>query len=234
MHNVGNAFSLPFKSPNWFSTLLVIGLIGLIPIVGWINMAGWMLATLDNYRRGSTDLPPAGFQYIGRGGNLFVVGLVYGLVITLILVVPVIVMFGLLAGSSAASPTGEPGPAGVLAGGVFSLWILGAMVVSVVEYALLPAVVFQTERGGIGGGLNVAAVLRTAAASWKNTLIAGVLIYAANFIGGLGIYACCVGVLLTYPYAVAVTAGIMRYFEATFETPQLVPPSSPAPPSATA
>jgi len=94
MQNVGNSFSLPFKSQNWGSTFVLMGLIALIPIVGWINLLGWMLALVDNYRAGRTNLPPAGFQYIGRGGSLFLVFLVYGIVIGAILIGPFILILG--------------------------------------------------------------------------------------------------------------------------------------------
>src|SRR5258708_38860558 len=109
MQNVGNSFGLPFRSPGYFGTLVLMGLIGLIPIVGWINLLGWMLSLLDNYRSGRTDLPPAGFQYIGRGGTLFLVALVYGLIILAIFAVP---FFAILAGSIASSGThATPGSA---------------------------------------------------------------------------------------------------------------------------
>ena len=40
---------------------------------------GWMLATIDRLRAGEERLPPANFSYLGRGFELFVVFLVYGL-----------------------------------------------------------------------------------------------------------------------------------------------------------
>src|SRR5258708_17778623 len=108
MQNVGNSFGLPFRSPGYFGTLVLMGLIGLIPIVGWINSLGWMLAIVDNYRSGRTDLPPAGFPYIGRGATLFLVVLVYALIIGTIFAVP---FFAILAGSvaSARAPHATPG-----------------------------------------------------------------------------------------------------------------------------
>jgi hypothetical protein len=72
-----------------------------------------------------------------------------------------------------------------------------------------------------------------ALANWKNSLLAAVLIYAAYFIGGLGIYACCVGILVTYPYSIAVVGGILRYYEASFETATIMPPTA-GPPTAPA
>jgi hypothetical protein len=234
VHNVGNSFSLPFKDPSWFSKFVVIGLISLIPIVGWLNMTGWMMATLDNYRQGRVELPPGNFDYIGRGANVFIVGLVYGLLIGVIIGVPfVLILLGTIGAGVAGSSTGDysaVNPSFAL----FPLWSGGILVISVVEYLFLPAVVLQTDRHGIGGGLNIAAVFRMAGANWKNSLLAAVLIYAAYFIGSFGIYACCVGILVSYPYAIAVTAGILRFYEASFEAAPGVMPQAPGPPIAPA
>jgi hypothetical protein len=227
MQDVGNSFSLPFKSPNWASTFVLMGLIALIPIVGWINLLGWMLALIDNYRSGRTDLPPAGFQYLSRGGNLFVVFLVYGLVIALIFLVP----FFLLLGGAIASSNGGTDSAGFSAafGGGFLAYAGLAQLLALVLYLFYPAVVVATERGGIGGGLNPSQVLGLASRNWKNTIIAGILIWVAGFIGGLGLYACCVGLLFSLPYGYSVMAGVIRYYEAEFEGPT-VPLAMPPPP----
>jgi hypothetical protein len=98
-----------------------------------------------------------------------------------------------------------------------------------------PAVIVATERGGLAGGLNLATVYGLASRNWKNTIIAGLLFWVAGFIGGLGIYACCVGILFSLPYAYAVQAGVLRYYEAEFEHPAgaaaaAAPPPPPPPP----
>jgi uncharacterized protein DUF4013 len=72
------------STPDWFPRILVTGLIGLIPIVGIINMYGWTLTAVDMVRRRWRELPPAGFQYLERGVAPFVVGLVYGSVALLV------------------------------------------------------------------------------------------------------------------------------------------------------
>lgn len=212
MGNVANAFSLPFKTPGWFPRLLVIGLITLVPVIGWMNTTGWMLATLDNYRRGVAELPPAGFQYIGRGAALFLVQLVYAILIAIVLVVPVFLL-----------TVGTAGLRGGPSGGGFNGSFTGiAQLVSLAEYTFLPAVVLGTERGGIPGGFNFPEIWRMASSNWKNSLLAAILIYAAGYVGFLGFFACCVGLLVSYPYSVAVVAGIIRFYEATFEPPQQV------------
>lgn len=85
-------------TPEWFERVAVTGLIGLIPIVGSINLLGWALASTDMVRRGWKELPPAGFQHLERGVAPFIVSLVYGLVLAA--VVAVMVGFAVLIGIS--------------------------------------------------------------------------------------------------------------------------------------
>jgi MFS family permease len=82
------------STPEWFARVVIIGLIGLIPIVGAINLLGWTLTATDMVRRGWKELPPAGFQYLERGVAPFVVGLVYG--VLLFLVVGILAFFTLV------------------------------------------------------------------------------------------------------------------------------------------
>lgn len=74
-------------SPEWSARVVVTGLIGLIPIVGAINLLGWTLTATDMVRSGWKELPPAGFQYLERGVNPFVVSLLYGLAVFASLIV---------------------------------------------------------------------------------------------------------------------------------------------------
>ncbi len=76
-----------------------------------------------------------------------------------------------------------------------------------------PAIVLAVDQGGIGGGFGVAAVFRRFAAHPASTLIAGLMLIAAGFIGSLGAYACIVGIALTVPYSLAMEAWIVRSYE---------------------
>src|SRR5437763_16046737 len=59
--SVGDAFGWVARDPEWIGKTLLMGLIGLIPIVGGLQLTGWMLAMLDNLRAGRQKIPPAGF-----------------------------------------------------------------------------------------------------------------------------------------------------------------------------
>src|SRR3979411_1700042 len=94
MSSVGDAFAWPFQDPGWFGKMVLQGLIAIIPIIGWISMAGWLMINIDNFRAGKRELAPAGF-HLSRGAGLFFVFLIYGLV----LAIPGTVL-GILGGST--------------------------------------------------------------------------------------------------------------------------------------
>jgi len=77
----------------------------------------------------------------------------------------------------------------------------------------------------------VNAVWETATANTSNTVIAGLLVYVARLVGGIGFLLCCVGALFTIPYSTAITAGIVTWYEGTLSGPgpmaQSAPPSAP-------
>lgn len=210
MDRITDAFAWPLKDPDWLTKLLIIALILLIPIVGAINGLGWMLASLDRLRAGEERLAPANLRYIGRGFPLFVVNFVYILGVVLVaalIYVPAVIL-------AANQSQGQANPALVslavlLSLLAFSVATLGSLGL---DFAM-PSIVLATDRGGIRGGLQLSAVLRAARANMSNTLIAGLMLIAASFVGSLGLVACGVGILFTTAYALAMQAWIVRSFE---------------------
>ncbi|MGH7764499.1 MAG: hypothetical protein ACREOM_08800 [Candidatus Dormibacteraceae bacterium] len=87
-------------TPDWFGRVALTGLIGLIPIVGTINLLGWTLVATDMVRRRWRELPPAGFQYLERGVAPFIVLFTYGLAFLLLV--------GALAGTALAIVVSNP------------------------------------------------------------------------------------------------------------------------------
>jgi len=210
MDRIADAFVWPSRDPEWLTKLVIIALTLLIPVVGLINGLGWMLATLDRLRAGEERLAPATLGYIGRGFSLFVVSFVYGLLIVLVTVViyvPAVVV-------ASNQSHGSANPASIslailLSVLAFSIATLGSLSLNFA----LPSIVVATDRDGIAGGLSMFTVVRRARAQLANTLIAGLMLIAASFIGSLGLIACGIGVLFTTAYALAMQAWIVRSFE---------------------
>jgi hypothetical protein len=210
MDRITDAFTWPTRDPEWLAKLLIIALILLIPIVGVINGIGWMLASLDRLRAGEEKLAPANLSYLGRGFRLFVVNLVYGLCI--VVVAALIYVPAVIVATNQSHDAANP----ALVSLAIMLSLLAFSVATLGSLALnfaMPSVVLATDRAGIRDGLNVAAVLRRARANIANTLIAGLMLIAAGFIGSLGMIACGIGVLFTTAYALAMQAWVIRSFE---------------------
>jgi len=205
VNGLSDSIAWPSRDPQWVSKILLTGLILLIPIVGQLVVFGWMLAALDNLRAGRQELPPAGFSYIGRGIPLFVVYLVYTLAI-------VVVFAGLLA-IGVVVTVADRGQAGPL-GAFFILLSYGVVILaSLGLYLLSPPIIVATERGGIGGGLNLPAVIGMVSADFNTALYVGLFALVAFLIGGIGAIACGIGQVFTLPYGYAVLAGVVHYYE---------------------
>jgi hypothetical protein len=204
------AFLWPFRDPEWPAKLIITALILLIPIVGAINGIGWMLASLDRLRAGEERLAPANLTHLGRGIRLFAVELIYGVGITVIALVVFVPAFALEVQQGNGS-----GNAALIGGAIF-LNLLGVSVITVLSLALtflMPAIVLATDSGGVGGGINLMAVIRRSRVSLNHTLIAGLMLIAASFVGSLGTIACGIGVLVTTAFALAMQAWIIHSFE---------------------
>jgi hypothetical protein len=210
MDRIADAFVWPARDPEWLTKLLIIALTLLIPIVGAINGLGWMLATLDRLRAGEERLAPANLGYIGRGFRLFVVNLTYALALSLVAGLIYVPALAVASNQSHGSPNAAMVSFAILLSlAAFSVATLGSLTLNFAS----PSIVLATDRGGIAEGLRVSAVVRRARANLSNTLIAGLMLIAAGFIGSLGLVACGVGVLFTTAYALAMQAWIIRSFE---------------------
>jgi hypothetical protein len=90
---------------------------------------------------------------------------------------------------------------------------------------LTPSLIVLTAHNGFSGGLDVAKVWALATTNMNNSFIAGVVVFAANIIGALGLIACCIGVFFTLIYATAIQAGVAAWFDRVSAAPPApVPP----------
>ena len=210
MDRILEAFTWPFRDPEWPKKLLISALILVIPIVGAINGLGWMLASLDRVRAGDEQLAPANLSYLGRGIRLFAVELIYAIGITVIALLIFLPAFALAVhqGQGSANP--------VLIAAAVLLNLIGFSVITLLSLGLtfaMPAIVLATDSGGIAGGIRVGAVIRRARVNLSHTLIAGLMLIAASFVGSLGAAVCFIGVFVTSAYALAMQAWIIHSYE---------------------
>lgn len=212
MNSFGDAFGFPFRDPGWAGKIAVQALILIIPIVGLIATAGWMLMTFDNLRSGRQELAPAGF-HLSRGIGLFGVWFIYSFVLSL----PGGVLNGM--GSSlnrnhAFSGDGFSGLGSLLsiAGQLFFCF-------------LLPSLIVMTYHHGFAGGMDVEGVWRLATGKVNASVMAGLIMFVAGIIAVFGIVACCIGIFFTGAYAAAVMTGVASWFERQRALPAVSPPA---------
>ncbi|MFI5282437.1 MAG: hypothetical protein ACHQ0J_04835 [Candidatus Dormibacterales bacterium] len=77
---------------------------------------------------------------------------------------------------------------------------------------LSPAIILLTYERGLAGGFDVNSVWDVATGNFDHSLVAGLMVVVADVIGGLGIILCCVGLIVSIPYALAITAGIVMWY----------------------
>ena len=213
MNSIGDAFGFPFRDPGWVGKIVVQGLILIIPIVGLIALAGWMLMTFDNLRAGRQELAPAGF-HLSRGIGLFGVWLIYAVVLS--------IPGGVLSGIGSAMNANHD-----FSGTPFTA--LGSLLNFAAQlflYFLLPSIILMTYQRGFSGGMDVQGVWRLATTNVNNSLIAGLMMFVTGIIAVLGIVACCVGVFFTATYAAAVMIGVTSWFERAQTMPTGVTPAA--------
>jgi hypothetical protein len=212
--SLGDSFAWPFRDPEWFTKIVLMGLIALIPIVGWLQLLGWMLSALDNLRHGLQVLPPAAFQYATRGINLFAASLIWGLAALVLLYGSMgVAIFALL---SVTPSSGDSGSSAV-----FPLLFLPLMfgitaafgLIIIALYVFIPPLILFTDRKGLAGAFNVAGFVHAIRVSPRESLAAAGLALVSYFISGLGSYLCYVGILFTIPYSLAILAGVLRWYE---------------------
>ncbi len=223
MNSVGDAFGFAFRDPAWFGKIVVQGLIGIIPIIGWIAAFGWMLMTLDNMRAGRQELPPAGF-HLSRGIGLFGVYVLYAIVLN----IPGWIL-QLAGGGGLHQVCNSDNVCSynyAAAGPIAALGSLLGFVASLFLYFLLPSLIVMVYHHGFAGGFAFGQVWASATANIGNSVIGGLIIWVAGLIGGLGILVCCVGLLFTIPYSITIQAGVAAWFERMQAAPAA--PAAPA------
>ena len=208
MTSVGDSFGWAFRDPAWLGKVIVQSLIFIIPILGWIAGAGWLMLAFENARAGRNELPPAGF-HLSRGIGFFGAYAIYAIVLSL----PGDLLRGASAPSFINCSANGTCTNAFVGGPLVVLGSLLSVLASLVLYFLLPTLVVMVYHHGFGGAFNLGQVWAYASGNLGNSIIAGLLMWVAGFIGGIGILVCCVGLLFTIGYSLSIMAGVAAWFE---------------------
>jgi len=218
VNSVGDAFGWAFKDPAWLGKVAIQGLILIIPIVGWIATAGWLMMAFENARSGRNELPAAGF-HLGRGIAIFGVYVIYAIVLG----IPGIILNSI----GSHTVTTQSGFSYTTGSPLGSLW---SLVSGLFLDFLIPTLIVMVFHHGFRGGFDLANVWKYATTNVTNSIVGGLIIFVSVLIGGLGIIACCIGIFFTIVYAVTIQAGVAAWFERVQSAPAApaAPPPTPA------
>ena len=204
----GRAFKYPFDDPEKWKKVIIMGLITLIPVLGQLVLVGWMVDVVKKViHQEDTLLPDLDFGgQLSRGFGAFVISLVYAIPILIL----VGIQTGITTGGSLMMGNGSDNSNAALGVGVTLVVICFSLIYFVygilIGFMLPIAYGRYAEFGKVGEGLKFGVILGMVRKALGPVFIALLGSWVASLVGSLGSVACGIGVLVTIPYAMAVTA----------------------------
>ena len=208
--DIGAVLQAPLNDPGWLGKCVVTGLIALVPIVGMLNLTGWTKTITERRLAGDTRLPDAGFDYIGTGWRAFVSFLPLVALSTFISGAG-----GAVVGAAIGAASGESdGLVGGLFVGGFVGMYLGMLALAMVASIIKPAIDFlHIVDGERFAGIAFRRQLEVMRDGGMNYFLLVICVLLAGMVAQLGVFALFVGVLVSMPYAQAMSGAAIAEFE---------------------
>jgi hypothetical protein len=198
--DIGKAFSFVFDDEQWVTSILIMGLLILVPILGSIMLIGYMMETARNVAMNSPRPLPKWDNFgekLSLGFAGFVISLVYAL--------PIIVLAGLITCVAVAlgGASGSEEAMGAVLGGTF-LCILPLIILAalVIQPLMLAAIVRYLQTGRLGDAFQFGTVVAMVRQDLGGWVVLWLLSILAGIIGSLGSMVI-IGFIFTVPYSQA-------------------------------
>jgi hypothetical protein len=202
--DISKAFSFPFEDEQWVSSILICGALLLLPIVGWLAIAGYTLETARNVAMNSPRPLPKWDSFgekLGLGFNWFLISLAYSLpTLLLALFSACLLIIPILSGDEAAIAAGF--------GLYFCVLMLGVLLSLLTAPFLLAATVRYLQTGSLGAAFQVGEVVRMVRSDLGSWIVLWLLSVLCGIVGQLGAYVV-IGFFFTLPYAQAVFGHLL-------------------------
>ncbi len=202
----GLAFSFPFKDPDWFKKIGLVGLVSIIPIVGQLVLIGWAVEITKRVIDGFDNvLPDLDFgDQLGKGFQVFLIGLVYAIPLFILMIPLAVIDSNSTAMISNGNNTGGYSMmalslccAGVL--GLYGLFIAFVLPAAIGNFA---------AKGALGAAFQFSEVIALICKAPVAYLIVFLGTIVAEFVGSLGAIACVIGLIVTISYSYAAVAHL--------------------------
>ncbi|GAB4433126.1 MAG: DUF4013 domain-containing protein [Chloroflexi bacterium OHK40] len=204
--DIGKAFAYVFDDEQWVSSILIAGLLLLVPFLGTILIIGYALEAARNVAMGSPRPLPK-WDNFGEKLNLGFVGFVISLVYSL----PVILIGGLIF----CAAIGFAGASGSEESAVIAIFgSLGCLVPLLIVLALalqplmLAAMVRYLQMGSLGEAFNFGAVIGMVRQDLGGWVVLWLLSILCSLVGSVGSIIV-VGFIFTVPYGQAVFGHLL-------------------------
>ncbi len=212
------AFGFPFGDKEWPVKLLVHGLLILIPILGSIIIMGWQRQAVAGIKAGEKGLPAIDIgKSISEGIAPFVAILNAVIPMTIFSFATICVSVGSLVGGILLAEEMNEGIF-VVFGVLIALVSYGGIIIAAI---IMMIIMPELRRRGFHGEMFPLLSPGKSIAVWKAQPI-GYLVLCVGFLltsllGGLGVYLCYVGMLITLPWAHGANASLLAQFDMLLE-----------------
>jgi hypothetical protein len=230
--DIGLVIKQPFKDPKWLGKVALMGLFLLVPILGGLNLSGWMRTISDRHLQDHPDkdiLPEANFSYLGAGWRFF---------LAMLPLVAIVMGFFLVGGVGVAVAISSGNrDAESVAFGVVMLMYGALLIFSLLMQVVMPAIyVIHLIDDESWASIRFGRMFEVMKEGGTQYVLLFVSVLLAGVISSLGVFACYVGIFVTVPLgyvmiakAVVEFARITRPKTAGFEVPGSVGGSSGSP-----
>ena len=219
--SLGSMFDLFANDEAWMRKTLTVGACVLIPIVGIFQVLGYARRAYQHMQAGNTDLPePSLGEDIGGGFKTWL--------LTLLNIMPAAMLLGgcwagcafgsvAVGGGLAAATSGDGGDAGPLGGlvmmagmlGGYAVLFVGVLLIGVLSVDLTRRLYNDESFPLFSPGASLGAIKRNPGAF----LMTWLGLFISRMIGGIGVILCYVGIFLTMPLGMVLSARVLAQWD---------------------
>lgn len=203
--NIKSYFTEIWQEPYWWKSILLTGIIALIPFVGWIYLLGWMFEIYRwNHTPKRTQLPFQPTFEIFKNGLFITIGL-------LIYAIPFLLLAAMIFGLRSAFTIVDLNWLTILLVRLFSILINLTILTGVLALMfILPALIIAYDRNSkISDFLKVNEIIKSVTQNIQALSTFFVLSILAVFIGSIGGSFFMIGFIFTVPFAAAFYANAL-------------------------
>lgn len=224
--DIGKAFSFVFDDEQWVSSILICGLLILVPILGALLLVGYMLETARNVMMGSPRPLPK-WSNFGEKLSMGFAGLVISLVYALPLVI-IAVLFACVAAGLGGAAGSEDAAGAVVGSLALCLVPLMMLLGLLIQPLILAAFARYLQTSSLSSAFQFGEVIGMVRADLSGWVVLFLLYLLCSIVGSLGSIVI-IGFIFTLPYSQAVFGHLLGQKLIQLRQPAGLSPTYPPP-----